>query len=222
MAFERPAKGQPVLPQHLDVLQEREGARRRDVLDEAVFGDAQRARLVPQQRVVVADAVGDLEVVRRVERDPLVAARERNRPDDLQVLARGRQLLHARFLNQVHERRGAAVHDRHFRRVQLDQHVVDAEADERRQQVLNRFDRHLVARERRGQLNARQVLDVGRDLAVPQVGPAKADAEVRGGGLQRQLHLVAGMESDPDTGNRATERTLCVHEPLKQGRAWTS
>ena len=53
-----------------------------------LFGDAQRARLMPQQRMVVADAVGDLEVIRRIERDALVAARERDRPDDLQVLAR--------------------------------------------------------------------------------------------------------------------------------------
>ena len=106
-----------------------------------LLGDAQRPRLVPQQRMVEADAVGDLEVIRRVERDALVAARERDRPDDLQVLARRLQPLHAGFLNQVDERRRAAVHDRHFRRVQLDDDVVDAQADERRQQMLDRLDR---------------------------------------------------------------------------------
>ena len=62
-----------------------------------LFGDAQRARLMPQQRMVVADAVGDLEVIRRIERDALVAARDRDRPDDLQVLARRLQPLHARL-----------------------------------------------------------------------------------------------------------------------------
>jgi hypothetical protein len=81
-----PPERQAVLPQHLDVLEERERARRRELFDERLFGDAQRARLVPQQRMIVADAVGDLEVIRRIQRDALVAARERNRPDDLQVL----------------------------------------------------------------------------------------------------------------------------------------
>ena len=74
---ERAAERQAVLPQHLDVLEERERARRRDFLDERFFGDPQRPRLMPQERVIVADAVGDLEVIRRIERDALVAARDR-------------------------------------------------------------------------------------------------------------------------------------------------
>src|SRR5436189_100090 len=78
------------------------------------------ARLVPEQRMVVADAVGHLEVIGRIERDPLVAARDSDRPNDLEVLARRVEALYARLLNQVDERRSAAVHDRHFRRVQLD------------------------------------------------------------------------------------------------------
>jgi len=74
MAFSSEAERQAVLPKHFDVFQERERARRRDIFDERLFGDPQRPRLVPEQRVVVADAVGDLEMVRRVERDALVAA----------------------------------------------------------------------------------------------------------------------------------------------------
>ena len=67
--------------------------------------------------MVEADAVGDLEVIRRIERDPLVALRQGNRAQDLQIAARGRQFLDARLVqDQIDERRGAAVHDRHFRR----------------------------------------------------------------------------------------------------------
>src|SRR5690349_10522842 len=80
--FERAAERQAVLPQHLDVLQERERPRRRDLLDERLLGDAQGPRLMTKQRVIVADAVSDLEMIRRVDRDALVAARQRNRPDD--------------------------------------------------------------------------------------------------------------------------------------------
>ena len=92
---------------------------------------------------------------------------------------RGRlQPLHARFVNQVDERRRAAVHDRHFRRVQLDDHVVDADADERREQVLDRLDRHFVPRQAGGELDAGQVVHRGRHLVIAQIRPAKPDAEI--------------------------------------------
>src|SRR5205814_5905876 len=110
------AERETVLTQHLDVLEERKGPRRRDLFDERLFRDAQRARLMPQQRMVVADAVGDLEMIGGVNRDALVAARQRDRTHDLQKLAVLLLPLHAGFLKQVDERRGAAIHDRHFRR----------------------------------------------------------------------------------------------------------
>ena len=71
--FERAAERQPLLPHHLDFLEEAERARRRDLLDERLLGDANRPRLVAQQRMVERDAVGDLEVIRRIHRNPLVA-----------------------------------------------------------------------------------------------------------------------------------------------------
>ena len=208
---ERAAERQAVLPQHLDVLEEREGARRRQLLGERFLGDAQRARLVPQQRVIVADAVGDLEVIRRVERDALVAARQRDRPDDLQVLARRLQPLHARFVNQVDERRRAAVHDRHFRRVQLDDGVVDADADQGREQVLHRLDRDFVDRQPGRELDPRQVVHRGGHFVVAQIGPPETDAEIRDSGFKSEIDLVAGVKPDSDARNLSTKRTLCVH-----------
>src|SRR2546427_3092499 len=86
--LERAAERQTVLAQHLDVLEERERARRRDLLHERGLGDTDGPRLMAEQRMVVADAVGDLEVIRRVERNPFVAARDGDRTDDLQVPAR--------------------------------------------------------------------------------------------------------------------------------------
>ena len=44
-----------------------------------------------------------------------------------------------------------------------------------------------------------------------QVGPPEADAEVGRRGLQREVDLVAGMETDSDTRNLAAKGTLCVH-----------
>ena len=97
------------------------------------------------------------------------------------------QPLHARFLNQIDERRGAAVHDRHFRRVELDDDVVDAQADERGQQVLDRLDRDVVARQARRELNAGEMLHRGRHLVVAEIGAAEADAEIGRRRLQREM-----------------------------------
>ena len=72
--LERAAERQAVLAKHLDVLEERERPRRGHLLDEGLLGDAQSARLVPEQRMIVADAIGHLEMVRRIQRDALVAA----------------------------------------------------------------------------------------------------------------------------------------------------
>ena len=81
---ERAAERQAALPQHLDFLQEAKRAGRRNLLDERLFRDLHRPRLMPDERVIEADAVGDLEVVGRIERDPLVPLGQGDRPQDLQ------------------------------------------------------------------------------------------------------------------------------------------
>ena len=182
--LEGAAEREPVLPQHLDVLEEREGSCRRDLFDERFLGNAQRPRLMAKERMIVADAVGDLEVIGGIERDSFVATRHRNRPDDFQIPAARLLPLHARFVNQIDERRGTAIHDRHFGRVQLDDHVVHAHADERREQMFDRLDRHLVTRQTGGELNAREVVHRGRHLVIAQIGTAKPDAKIGRGGLQ--------------------------------------
>src|SRR5262245_4048673 len=162
--LERAAKREAVLPQHLDVLQERERAGRRDVVDKRLFRHAQRPSLMTQKRVIVTDAVSDLEMIRWIQRDAFIATRDGNRPDDFQVLARSREWSHAGFVNQVDKRGGAAVHNRDFWGVQLDNHIVDSHADECGQQVLDCLDRHLLARQARRELNACKVMNSGRNL----------------------------------------------------------
>ena len=91
------------------------------------------------------------------------------------------------------------------------EHVVDAHADERRQQMLDRLDRHFVARQPGRELNPGQVLHGRRHLVVAEVGPAEPDAEIGRRRLQRKVDLVAGVKTDSDTGNLATKCALCVH-----------
>src|SRR5262245_22966605 len=209
--LQRAAQRQLVLTQHLDVLQECEGAGRRDFLDEALRRDAKGPRLMAKERVVEADAVGDLEVIRWIQGNPLVAARDRDRPNDFQVPPRHLQRLRARFLNQVHEWRRAAVHDRHFRRIQLDQHVIDVQADERREEVLDGVDRNLIPREPRRPLDPGEVLHGGWDLMVAEVAPAEPNPESRRRRLERELNLVAGVKTNSNTGDGTAEGSLYVH-----------
>jgi hypothetical protein len=162
-------------PQHLDFLQEGERARGRNLFDEGRLVDRHRPLLVAQQRVVEADRVADRETVARVQRDALVAARQFDRTRDAQEPPGHGLGLDARLVNQAHERRGAAVHDRHLGVIQLDHDVVDAEADQRGQQVLDRFDRPLVLRQRRRVLGGYHVARAGLDLGATEVGPLEPD-----------------------------------------------
>jgi hypothetical protein len=43
---------------------------------------------------------------------------------------------------------------------------------------------------------------------MAKVGAAKPNARTGCGGLQRKANLVAGMKTDPDTGNGATDSAL--------------
>jgi hypothetical protein len=174
-----------------DLLEEAERAGRRDLLDEGLLRQADRPRLVAEQRMIERDAVGDFEVIRRVERNPLVPPRDRDRPEHLEVPARRRERLDARLLNQVDERRGAAVHDRHFRRVQLDAGVVDAKADERGKQMFDGVDPDGVSREAGGVIEAADVADGRRNFLAAEIGSAEPDARISGSRPEGKGDFVA-------------------------------
>src|SRR5262249_42901308 len=139
--LERSTQCETALAKHLDFFEESECPRRRDLVDERLFVEVERLLLVPQEWMVERDRVADFEPVRRVQRDALVAMLHLNRPENLNRLTRRGELAHAGVvLNEVDPGRRAAVHDRHFRMVELDRGVVDAEAAQRREQMLNRLD----------------------------------------------------------------------------------
>jgi hypothetical protein len=95
-------------------------------------------------------------------------------------------------------------HDRHFRRIELDEDVVDADRGQRRQQMLDGLDRHFVARKARGQLDTRQIVHGGGHFVIAEVRTAEADAEIGRSRLEREIDFVAGMKADSHAGNLAT------------------
>ena len=112
---------------------------------------------------------------------------------------------HPGFLNQIHERRGAAVHDRHFRRVQLDGDVVDSKADEGSQQVLDGIDLNGVPHEARRVIDRADVIDLGRQLEAAEVQAPEPNPRTRRGRTEREGHFTARMEADARTGNARGE-----------------
>ena len=150
-------------------------------------------------------------MVGRVQRNTLVVARQRHRAEHLEIATRVRQLLHTRFLNQEDERCRAAVHDWHFRGAQLNDGVVDAEADQRAHEMFDRVDPDRVLRQAGSQPDAIDMLDRGRHLESTQVGSPEPDTEVSRRRLQREADFVAGMQTNPSAGDGSTKGPLCAH-----------
>ena len=177
--LERAAERQALLAQHLDFLQEAERPRRRDLVHERLLIHVHRLLLVTEERVVEADRVGDAEAIGREERDALVALLNLDLTKDLDRLARHTEVLHARVLNQVDPGGGAAVHDRHFGVIELDERVVDPQGAQGREQVLDRFDRGLANGQSGLQLlPAAQMGDVRWNLDAAKVDALEANTVV--------------------------------------------
>ncbi len=124
-------------PQLGDVLHEAEGARTRDLAAEIFRLDIERERLMADQRMVEVDLGLDAEAVLvGTQLAEGVAAADAHRLDHLDIAARQRTRGEAGLVDGVDEGSSAAVHDRHFRPVDLDDHVVDIEPAKRGQEML--------------------------------------------------------------------------------------
>src|SRR5262245_29656393 len=81
--------------------------------------------------------------------------------------------------------------------------------------MLNRFDRHLIARQTGRELDARQVMNRRRHLVVAEIGSAKTDAEVLRRWPEGKSDAIAGVKTYSVAGDRATKCALYVHQPLE-------
>ena len=90
--------------------------------------------------------------------------------------------------------------------------VVDAEAGERRHQVLDRRDARLAGRQRRAERRLGHVQGarghVGRRI---EIGAAEHDARIGRRGTQHHQDLAAGMQADAGGADRLFQRALMDH-----------
>src|SRR6185312_3765499 len=174
--------------------------------------DFRAGRAAGEDRVVEIDGETDLETVERLEARPLVAITHDDRLLDAHE-AFGRGLfLDSRRLQQEHERAGAAIHDRHFRRGKIHVGIVDAQTGDRRQQMLDRGDAYIALDQGCGKTGIANVLATGADLdRLVQIDAAEHDTGVDRGGTQGHVDLFTGVKTDARRANHVLECALSDH-----------
>ena len=158
------------------------------------FGlEPQTARMRPQ--FAVALALADADRLEHLD----VAALRRER-DDAGLIDRG------------DERRGAAVHDRHFRSVDLDDRVVDAAAVQRGEHMFGGgYRRAVMVAENGGEFGRGHGAVIGAEFAIGLSACAAAqkyDAGIGFGRMQCEIGGCAGMNADTGYGDMISQRRL--------------
>jgi hypothetical protein len=145
-----------------------------------------------------------MEVDRAVDAQPVaggegrlaVALPQHHRPADDHERLRLLEDADPRRAHQVEERPGTPVEDGHLGAVHLDANVVDAEAAQRGEHVLDRPHPRLALGQRGRQRGVHHVGGGGRDArGAGEVHPVEDDPVAGGRRAQRQRHLSAGVET---------------------------
>ena len=150
----------------------------------------------------------------------LVAVRDVDRLQDLDVADRGLLATEARAVQQLDERQGRTVQDRQFGPVDLDDHVGDAQGAEGGHQVF--YGR---------QLNPGRVLDhgvqpridhglAGHDDAIVTIRDIRADEDdARSGGRRTngQANPLSGVHTHARTDGGGDQRPFAMIGAWRQG-----
>ena len=120
--------------------------------------------------------------------------------ENLDEAARGGEMANADAVDRLDEGRGRTIHDRHFRPIDLDQAIIDAEAAQGGDQMLDGAD-HVL----------RAVADDGAKLGHGDFGPVRLDAPAAAigqaaaqehqagmgfGGIENETDRLAGMNAN--------------------------
>ncbi|GHB30923.1 hypothetical protein GCM10009038_32180 [Salinicola rhizosphaerae] len=129
--------------------------------------------------MIEVDRETDLETIVGQESRLLAVVLDGNLALDADEFFRGCLFGDASRLNQEHERAGAAIHDRYFRRAELDIGVIDAQPGKGRHQVLDRTDFGTAVGQRRAEVRVGHAGGVRRNLDDRiKIGTHEDDARV--------------------------------------------
>ena len=136
------------------------------------------------------------------QRGSPVRLRFNDRLQDPKTFSGGVLLDQAGAVDEKDEGRGRAIHNGHFRPVQLDYHIVHATAGERRHQVLDGRNLGAALTYQSGAERGLDGIIPGRrHLRAVKVGTAEHDTAASLCRTQGQAHFLSEMQADPGTMN---------------------
>ena len=140
----------------------------------------------------------DLEAVKRLKHDPFTALLDPHLLPDAQKPLGRVLLLNAGGLDQKHKRAGAAVHDGHLIGAQINARIVNAKARQRREQMFNGGDPHIVFGQGGGEAGIADIFRTGGYFnGGVKVNPLKHDPGIGGRRAQGQEDLFARVQAHP-------------------------
>ena len=121
-------------------------------------------------------------------------------------------LLDAGGLDEKHEWTRAAVHDRHFRRAQVNVTVVDAQPGQSRKQMFDGGDADVPVHQGGGQARVADVVGPGGNLdRLFQVDPSEHDTGIRQGRPQCHVNLLPRMDAHARGADDVLQGALSYH-----------
>ena len=172
--FRRGAADESHVAQHALVFAEAEGARGGDLRAVGIGREIDREILAMDGRGEV-DLVGDAVAVAGIDADELVVLTNFDLAQDAEVFAAAPLDLDANALEGFDIRKRAAVENGELEVVELDDDVVDADADAGGEQMLGGGDENALAHQAGGVGDLGDVAADGLDLEVVEIGAAKDD-----------------------------------------------
>src|SRR5579862_8044115 len=152
------------------------------MLQIAPIGEFDLEGFFADQRMREIDGIRDRIGVGRIDGDELVTLAHLHFAADLQIFSRAALLANAYLTNHVHKRLGAAIEDGKFEVVELNNRVVNSQADEGGKHVLGSGDEYALLHQASGVADPGHVAADGLDFNAMEIGAAEDDAGARGRG----------------------------------------
>ena len=142
---------------------------------------------------------------------PAIAFLDADRLENLDVVAGSGELAEAGFVDRLDEGSRAAVHDRHFFAVDLDDAVIDSETAEGGEKMFDRADRDaVVIADHRAEREVLDVLDGGGDLGdhAAAFGDKKTEPSIGCCRMQNNRNWRSAVDPRPCHLDLARDRRL--------------
>src|ERR1022692_2079110 len=156
----RPAD-QSLLPHGIGFMQKSESARRRYFTQIAAVRQPHAEALLANEWVRKIDRIRNRINVRRIHGYEFITLAQLDLAHDSKISAGFALFANPGLLNHFHEGTGTAIQNRQFKIVQLNDGIVDADAGERREQVLGGGNEHALFHQAGGVTDAGHVASAG-------------------------------------------------------------